>query len=217
MSPYPECDYSCFNDFFKRKIKPEYRPIEQDSKILISPADSKVTYYHIDESTHLKIKNSVYSLADLLQDEHLACEYQGGTCLICRLTVDDYHRYSFIDDGTKETDIYIPGIFHTVNPIANDYYPIYKQNARSYSILHTNNFDDVIHMEVGATMVGKIVNHQLTSFTRGQEKGYFEFGASTIVLFFKKDVVEIDQDIMNNSSKNHETRVLLGEQIGIRK
>lgn len=216
MTPYPSKEYTCFNDFFTRKINPDYRPIHEDKNILIAPADSKCTYYSIDAQTKLTIKNSIYSVADLLQNEALAQEYQGGSCLICRLTVDDYHRYGFIDDGTKEKDVVIPGIFHTVNPIANDYFPIYKQNARSYSLLHTQNFDDVIMMEVGATMVGKIVNHPLTSFTKGQEKGYFEFGASTVVLFFKKDTVQIDQDIIDNSAKNYETRVLFGEKIGLK-
>ena len=129
----------------------------------------------------------MYSLSDLLGNHELAQQYDGGTCLVFRLSVDDYHRYCFIDDGSKEEDVYIKGVFHTVNPIANDYYPIYKQNSRSYSLLHTLHFDDVIYMEVGAMMVGKIVNHSLDSFCRGDEKGYFEFGGSTIVVLLKKD------------------------------
>ena len=112
--------------------------------------------------------------------------------------------------------MFIFQVFHTVNPIANDYYPIYKQNARSYSLLHTDHFDDVVYMEVGAMMVGKICNHQINEFVRGQEKGYFEFGGSTIVVLFKKDVVKIDEDIIQNSSYHHETRVLMGEKIGVR-
>ena len=49
---------------------------------------------------------------------------------------------------------------------------------------------------------------------KGEEKGYFEFGGSTVVLILKKDTVKIDDDIINNSSKNIETRVLLGQTIG---
>lgn len=214
MTPYPQTNYRNFNEFFTRTIHPEFRPIPQDQTILISPADSKLSYYKIDQNTRLTIKNSVYSVADLLQNAELAQQYENGICLICRLTVDDYHRYCFIDDGVKEEDVYIPGIFHTVNPIANDYYPIYKQNARCYAILHTQHFGDVITMEVGATMVGKIVNRPVHSFARGEEKGYFEFGASTVVLFFKKNTVRIDEDIIHNSSHHHETRVLMGEKIG---
>ena len=182
--------------------------------LLIAPADSKLTYYPIHQDTYLTIKDTVYSLSDLLKNQSLAQEYDGGTCLIFRLTVDDYHRYCYIDDGTKEQDIYIPGIFHTVNPIANDYYPIYKMNSREYTVIDSNNFGRMIQMEVGAMMVGKIVNYKHSIATKGEEKGYFEFGGSTVVLILKKDTVKIDDDIINNSSENIETRVLLGQTIG---
>ena len=66
----------------------------------------------------------------------LAKDYVGGYALIFRLTVDDYHRYCYVADGQKEANIFIRGVLHTVNPIANDYYPIYKENSREYSILH---------------------------------------------------------------------------------
>ena len=217
MSQYEKQDYRCYNDFFTRQIKKEARPICHDHYALIAPADSKLTYYRIGEDTKLWIKDTMYSLSDLLGNHELAQQYDGGTCLVFRLSVDDYHRYCFIDDGSKEEDVYIKGVFHTVNPIANDYYPIYKQNSRSYSLLHTLHFDDVIYMEVGAMMVGKIVNHSLDSFCRGDEKGYFEFGGSTIVVLLKKDIVEIDEDIVSHSIHHDETRVLMGEKIGMKK
>lgn len=217
MNQYEKQDYRCYNDFFTRQIKKEARPICQDHHALIAPADSKLTYYRIGEDTKLWIKDTMYSLSDLLGNHELAQQYDGGTCLVFRLSVDDYHRYCFIDDGSKEEDVYIKGVFHTVNPIANDYYPIYRQNSRSYSLLHTLHFDDVIYMEVGAMMVGKIVNHSLDSFCRGDEKGYFEFGGSTIVVLLKKDIVEIDEDIVCHSLQHDETRVLMGEKIGMRK
>lgn len=217
MSQYEKQDYRCYNDFFTRQIKKEARPICHDHYALIAPADSKLTYYRIGEDTKLWIKDTMYSLSDLLGNHELAQQYDGGTCLVFRLSVDDYHRYCFIDDGSKEEDVYIKGVFHTVNPIANDYYPIYKQNSRSYSLLHTLHFDDVIYMEVGAMMVGKIVNHSLDSFCRGDEKGYFEFGGSTIVVLLKKDIVEIDEDIVSHSLQQDETRVLMGEKIGMKK
>lgn len=216
MSQYEERTYHSYNDFFTRRIKEGKRQIDFDQNHLISPADSKLTYYPITQDTLLHIKNTTYTLSDLLQNEELAKQYQGGTCLIFRLTVDDYHRYCFIDSGTKEKDHYIPGIFHTVNPIANDYYPIYKQNSRSYSLLHTDHFDDVIYMEVGAMMVGKICNHQIKHFQRGDEKGYFEFGGSTIVVLLKENIVQIDQDIIEHSKNHHETKVLMGEKIGVK-
>ena len=78
-----------------------------------------------------------------------------------RLCVEDYHRYIYVDDGVKSENVKIPGVLHTVNPVANDSFPIYKENAREFSLLCSENFGTVLMMEVGAMMVGKIENrHQ---------------------------------------------------------
>ena len=131
--------------------------------------------------------------------------------------MDDYHRYCYIADGEKTANIHIPGVLHTVNPIANDVYPIYVQNSREYSLLRTDTFGDVLMMEVGALLVGKIVNHhEASSVRRGQEKGYFQFGGSTVVLLLEKDRVQLDEDIITNSRENCETIVKMGEKIGCR-
>ena len=214
LNLYESQSYHSYNDFFTRTIKDGVRHIDEDESTLIAPCDSKLTVYPIADSLQLKIKNSVYTIEDLLMSPTLADEYRGGLCLVFRLTVDDYHHYHFIDDGTAEKEHFIKGIFHTVNPIASDYYPIYKTNSRAYTVLHTKHFGDVVQMEVGAMMVGKITNLHKQSFKRGEEKGYFEFGGSTVVLFIKKDVVEIDEDILNHSKNDDEVRVLMGERIG---
>lgn len=216
MSEYEEKEYQSYNDFFTRKIKKDKREIDGDDEHLIACADSKVSYYKIDEDTHLMIKDTLYTIEELLDNHVLARKYQNGTCLIFRLSVDDYHRYHYFDDGVTKSYRYIKGKFHTVNPIANDYYPIYKQNSRAYSLLSTKNFGHVVYMEVGAMMVGKIVDHPKESFVRGEEKGYFEFGGSTIVLLFEKDKVVIDEDIVEHSLNHDETKVYLGEKIGVK-
>lgn len=214
MSQYEDKKYKSYNDFFTRKIKPGKRPYDIAASALMAPADSKLTVYHLSRDTLLTIKNSTYRVGDLLDDQKLAQKYENGLCLIFRLAVDDYHRYSYIDNGTVVARRFIPGIFHTVNPIANDHYPIYKRNTREYMVMETENFGKIIQMEVGAMMVGKIVNHDRQSFKKGEEKGYFEFGGSTVVLFFKERTVEIDQDILDNSMQDIETKVKLGETIG---
>lgn len=214
MSQYVDKKYKSYNDFFTRRIKPGQRPIEQDDEILMAPADSKVSYYQIRKDSCFTIKDTPYSLSDLLQDEKLAKEYENGICLVFRLAVDDYHRYSYVDDGVIKARKHIKGVFHTVNPIANDYYPIYKTNSREYSIIESKNFGKMIQMEVGAMMVGKIVNYHHHLATKGHEKGYFKFGGSTVVLIFKENQVVIDQDIVDHSKDMIETKVRLGESIG---
>ncbi len=217
MDDYPKREYLSFNDFFTRKILKNKRPFSKKQNDLISVADSKLLVYEINDKTEMIIKNKKYTLKELLRDKNLAGEYKGGLCLVFRLTVDDYHRYSFVDDGNVIKSKKINGILHTVGPIAFRRYKVFKENQREYSVLNTKNFGKVIQMEVGALMVGKIVNYNIEKFHRGDEKGYFLFGGSTVVLIFKKDIVEIDEDILKNSSVGIETKVKLGETIGKKK
>ena len=215
MSQYEDVTYNSYNEFFSRKIREGARPVDMTPTHFISPADSKLTVLPISEDTRFTLKHTEYSVGSLLQNKDLARNYHGGYAFIFRLTVDDYHRYGYVDDGIKDHNIHIPGKFHTVNPIANDYFPIYKENTREYSILHSKHFGDIVMMEVGALLVGKIVNlHEHATVKRGQEKGYFQFGGSTVVLLTKADKVKVDADILANSMEGIETVVKFGEKIG---
>ena len=215
MSQYEDVEYDSYNAFFSRQIKPQARPMDTDPRHLISPADSKLTVLPITEDLRFTLKHTEYSVASLLKNNKLAARYAGGYAMIFRLCVDDYHRYCYVADGFQSCHFRIPGALHTVNPIANDYFPIYKENTREYSILHTKEFGNILMMEVGALLVGKIVNHTQKCYVkRGQEKGYFQFGGSTVVLLFKKDTVIPDADLLENSAQGYETVVKIGEKVG---
>ena len=214
-SQYVMRRFRSYNDFFTRMVRTEKRPIDFVPEHLISPCDSKLTVYKISRNSIFRIKGSRYRVSDLLNNNFLAKRYCGGYCLIFRLEVDDYHRYCYIDNGSKTDNTFIAGELHTVNPIALARYNIYKRNSREYTVLHTENFGDVVQVEVGAMMVGRIVNHHGESaFFRGQEKGKFEFGGSTIVMLFGKDSIVLDRDILCNSAEGIETVVKYGEKIG---
>jgi phosphatidylserine decarboxylase len=211
---YENKKYSSYNDFFTRKVIESKRPICANKDALISPCDSKLLVYSINKDLTLKIKDSYYSI-DTLVDSKIMKEYNGGYALVFRLSTDNYHRYCYIDSGTKSKNNYIKGVFHTVQPISLKHYNFFKTNSREYTILNTNNFGKVIDIDIGALGVGRIKNHhEEYTFYKGEEKGYFEFGGSTIVLLFKKDIIEIDKDILNNSKENIETIVKYGEKIG---
>ena len=214
MSQFENRQFTSYNDFFTRKILPGKRPYSKDDNVLISPADAKLSCYRIDDKCRVTIKDTSYSLEELLEDKELANEYLNGYWLVLRLTVDDYHRYHYIDDGKIIGNKFINGKFHTVNPIANDYYPIYKQNTRSYTVIESKNFGKMVQMEVGAMMVGRIVNYPKKQCYRGEEKGYFEFGGSTVVILLKENQAIIDEDIVKNTINDKETVVKLGESIG---
>ena len=216
MDIYEECDYSSFNDFFTRKIKPDCRPVPEDLDVLISPCDCLATVYPIQENTTFSIKNTEYTLRSLLRSPRLAKRFRGGYAYVLRLTVEDYHRYLYSVSGKQSKNYHIDGTFHTVNPIANDYIPIYKENSREYTVIRSPEFGDVTQMEVGALLVGKISNHkQSTVVTRGEEKGFFEYGGSTIVVLTQKGRVTPRSDLLTNSKNGYETKVLQAHPLGI--
>ena len=216
MDIYEECDYSSFNDFFTRKIKPDCRPVPEDLDVLISPCDCLATVYPIQENTTFSIKNTEYTLRSLLRSPRLAKRFRGGYAYVLRLTVEDYHRYLYSVSGKQSKNYHIDGTFHTVNPIANDYLPIYKENTREYTVIRSKEFGDVLQMEVGALLVGKISNHkQSTVVTRGEEKGFFEYGGSTIVVLTQQGRVTPRSDLLTNSKNGYETKVLQAHPLGI--
>lgn len=213
LSQYDMSNIKCYNDFFTRKIKDGARIIDLNPQRLISPCDSKLQAFKIDENSIFNIKDSYYKVSDLINNQELAEEYINGYCLIFRLTVDDYHRYCYVDNGVKSSNKHIKGVLHTVNPIALERYNFYKTNSREYTVLETENFGKIVQVEVGALMVGKIKNHhQEYNFSKGEEKGMFLFGGSTIVLLVKGNI-KIDDDILLNTSNNDETVVRYGEGI----
>jgi len=215
LSEYRSVKYKSFNDFFIRGLKDGARPISANPQDVISPCDGKLSAYKIQADNVFHIKKSMYDISSLIKDEELAAEFVGGTCLIFRLMPNDYHRYCFIDDGKIVSWKRIKGVLHTVRPIAFKRYSIYTQNSREYVVLDTKNFGKVIQMEVGALFIGRITNDMgISEFTRGQEKGYFEFGGSTIVMLFQANKVKVDETIYKNTKLNFETVIKMGNVIG---
>ena len=215
MEDYVEQYYNSYNEFFMRQIKKELRPIDESEDTIVSPSDGRVSSYKISDKLVVTIKNSKYTVASLLRNKELAKQYKGGYLVIVRLTVDDYHRYCYPADGCKGKNHHINGILHTVNPIANDYAKIYKENSREYTVIKTKKHGDIIQMEVGALMVGKITNyHQELEVTKGQEKGRFEFGGSSIVLLLDSHKVKIDEELLINTENGYETMFRMGQAIG---
>lgn len=211
-------DFRNFNDFFIRELNDDARPIDMDTDKLISPGDGRLfAYTDISVNDLVQVKDITYSLAELIQDNDIANEYEGGVCLILRLCPTDYHRFHFVDYGTCEKTNFIPGNYYSVNPTALERVAkLYCQNKREWCVFHSENFGDIIHVEVGATCVGSIIQiyKENTPISKGDEKGYFKFGGSTTILFFKPNTIIVDEDILTQSSLGFETKVNMGETIG---
>ena len=208
MSEFEDREYTSFNDFFSRKLKPGKRPIGSG---LIAPADSKLLVYKIDSETKLQIKGRDYTVSEITGRENN--DFSNGLALVFRLCMDDCHRYCFPDNGTVTERFTIKGKLHTVSPLSNGH-KIYQENTRQVSFLETENYGKICFIEVVAILVGKIVDNGLVTFRKGDEKGYFEPGGSTIVMLVNN--VAIDEDIMAQSGQGIETEVKMGERIGER-
>ena len=214
MSDYVKQDYRCFNDFFTRQVKDGARPVNMDPGTLISPCDGYMSAYKISADSEFAIKNSWYNVDDLVGGADVAEDYMNGTCLVLRLGVENYHRYCYIDDGFKSSNRHIQGRYHPVQPIVVRKRPVFIQNTREYCVLYTENFGPVVQIEVGACLVGKIENYrQAGVIHRGEEKGLFRFGGSTIVLLFKEGVLDLPQEVFDDTLRGKEHPVRFGSEI----
>lgn len=215
----PVQDFKTFNEFFVRKLKPESRPINENPDVIVSPADGKVMAFNeFQRMDTFFAKGQEFSLDDFLQSPSLREKYNNGALMIIRLAPVDYHRFHFPADGRISASKLIDGSYYSVSPYAvKGRMKIYWENKREYSVLRTETAGDIVMCEVGATMVGSIIQSYTpeTDVKKGQEKGMFKFGGSTIILLFEKGKVQADNDILENTEKGYETSIKMGERIAV--
>ncbi len=217
MEDYENVDYKNFNDFFIRRFKVGKREFIANESVLPAFAEARYSAYaSLDDSIQFPVKGSLLNINTLLQSEKTAKHFIGGPAFIARLCPVDYHRFHFPDEGKVISSYSVHGKLHSVNPIAlavNE--NIFLRNERQVSILETKNFGLLAYIEVGALCVGRIVQSYSSdqSFSRGEEKGYFLFGGSTVILVGEKGKWLPDADLLERTSNKQESLVLLGEGI----
>ncbi|MCH9626828.1 MAG: Phosphatidylserine decarboxylase proenzyme 2 [Chlamydiales bacterium] len=210
----PLSAYSSFNAFFTRKLKPEARPIGNG---LILPADGRYFFYqNIETCDGFVVKGKKFSLEQILGDRALAHSYASGSMILARLCPTDYHRFHFPCDCTPGPSRLINGPLYSVNPLATrERIDILAENKRMITHLQTKERGEILFIEVGATNVGSI--HQTFTanqpYQKGDEKGFFSFGGSSLILLFQSDQIQIDPSLLTNSSQGIETLCLFGQTI----
>lgn len=215
LSEYAPGPYASFNACFTRQLLPGRRPVDAAPAALIAPCDGALSVYPLREDAVFPVKESSYTLAELLEDSNLAETLRGGWCLVFRLCVQDYHRYVYPDACTHDAPVTLPGVLHTVQPIALAALPVFCRNSRVYTVLDTENFGRMIQMEVGAMLVGRICNlYEDGAHARGAEKGRFEFGGSTVILLLPAGAADIEPALLEHTQQGLETPVKLGQRIG---
>lgn len=213
LSEYESDGFTCFNDCFCRKIKPGMRPFDDDPDAVASPCDGLLSVYKIERGGVYPVKQSKYSVESLLKNIALAEEFWDGYIYIFRLCVNHYHRYHYPVSGSKSCNTRIKGTLHTVRPIALEDGPVFCENSREYTVIDSEDFGRIVQMEVGAMLVGKIYNlHGEKAVEKGEEKGTFLYGGSTVILLTGADVKPAE-DFLKNTKEGFETPVKAGERI----
>jgi len=210
-------EFTSFNDFFYRKLKPSARPIESG---FVSPGDGKlIAFENISDVHHFFVKGRKFILSEFLNDIDIANRYKDASLIILRLAPNDYHRFHFPYSGVPSEVTKIKGSYFSVSPhaLASNFTKVFCENKREFCTLKTADKGAIIIAPVGATMVGSILETYTPNqeVNKGDEMGYFAFGGSTIVMLVAKNNLKIDADILENTKNNMETFVQMGEKIGI--
>lgn len=214
----PQGGFKSFNDFFIRQLNCNARAINREKNIAIMPADGRyMVFADISKMDTFFVKGQKLSLAELLKDKQLVEKYEGGSLVFARLCPTDYHRFHFPFDCIPSEPYLINGYLYSVNPMAlRKNIRILSENKRMLTELKSEEFGDVLFIEVGATSVGSI--HETYTpcapHAKGDEKGFFEFGGSSILLIFQKDKIIFDSDLLEASSQRLEVKALMGESLG---
>jgi phosphatidylserine decarboxylase len=209
-------EFESFNDFFYRKLKNGSRTISE--KEIISPADGKIIAFNsTTEIQDFFIKGKKFNIETYLKNQTLAKEFEGGAMAIIRLAPVDYHRFHFPIEGIAGENIKINGDYFSVSPIAlKSSIEIFMENKREYCIVESDNLGKVVVSEIGATMVGSIEQtyKENQKIQKGDEKGYFKFGGSSVMILFQKNKIKFDEDIIRNTKNGYETYIKMGDGIG---
>ncbi len=213
-------DFGSFNDFFTRKLKKGARPLSPESAIL--PADGRyLVYPDVSEINTFFVKNSRFDVPKLLKGVVKDyAPYKRGGLVIARLAPVDYHRYHFPCDAVPSPAYLVRGFLDSVNPKATKRrIHIFWKNKRRITLLKTEKFGQVIMVEVGATNVGSVQSTYIPSldYAKGDEKGYFAFGGSCILLLFPQSSITFAADLVENTTKGLETYGKMGTALSFSK
>ncbi|HSX12753.1 MAG TPA: archaetidylserine decarboxylase [Rhabdochlamydiaceae bacterium] len=214
----PVSSFNSFNDFFVRKLRMSTRPMNEDIAVAVLPADARYRVYaNIHGSDGYLVKGKKFSLEKLLDNATLAHKYLYGAMVFARLCPVDYHRFHFPCHCVPNESRLINGALFSVNPMAlKRNIDIVTENKRMITELQTKHFGTVLYIEVGATYVGSICQTYTPGqhYAKGDEKGYFEFGGSMLILIFPPFRIQFDQDLLDATQRGIEVKGLLGQSLG---
>ncbi len=210
----PINQYDSFNDFFYRHLKDDVRPFNEDANEICSPADGRVLVYpNADQNTTFPVKGCETRLSELFGET--VQEFNTCDVAVVRLCPADYHRFHFPCSGEVTNQQSLKGQYHSVNPVAlNAVNDVFILNKRDTAIIKNDLFGSVGYVEVGAFGVAGIEQtYTDKTVSKMQEKGYFKFGGSTVVLVFETGKISFCEDLLEKSKEGIETLVKVGQPL----
>ena len=207
-----------FNEFFYRALKKDARPLAVGAQVAILPADGRhLAVPALAATTGFYAKGQQFDLAAFLGEAALAEEFAGGSLLISRLCPVDYHRFHFPVSGVPGAARLINGWLYSVSPIALRQNLAYLwENKRMVTLVESPIFGRVAVVEIGATMVGSILQTFAPGHLvlKGEEKGLFKFGGSCVVTIFQRGKIIFDADLVAQSAQGLEVYAPMGDRLG---
>ncbi len=223
-------DYSSFNDFFTRELKPGARPLADETRNILSPADGTISQIgRVEQGRIFQAKGRHFTARQLLGDNETAARrFEGGHFATVYLSPRDYHRVHMPATGNLLSTTYVPGDLFSVNQVtAENVDGLFARNER-LACLFEGEDGHFASVMVGAMIVAGIetvwsglvethapalVRQEFSpnrhSFGAGEEMGRFILG-STVVLLFEPGRVEWLDDLRPGDS------VRMGQAIGKR-
>ncbi len=202
--------FTSFNDFFTRELKPGARPLADAREFTLSPADGAISQLGpITGGRIIQAKGRDYTVAELLGcGAGEAARFDGGRFMTVYLSPKDYHRVHMPAAGSLVATSYIPGDLFSVNTAtAAGVDRLFARNER-LSCRFDGPDGHFASVMVGAMIVAGIdtvwpnafcthatapVHEDFTgaghSLAAGDEMGRFYLG-STVVLLFEPGRVE---------------------------
>jgi phosphatidylserine decarboxylase len=204
-------DYTHFNAFFTRALRPGSRPLEGGAETIVSPADGTVSAIGVIQSASLlQAKGQHYSLHSLLGEvDARTAAFEDGCFASLYLSPRDYHRVHMPVDGRLCEMIYIPGRLFSVNSATARAVPrLFTRNERLVCLFETA-LGPMALILVGAMLVSgmetvwagpvapphgqamrswRYEGNDAIELSRGEEMGRFNTGSTVIVLFPRASV-----------------------------
>lgn len=149
--------YPTFNAFFTRALKPGARVADPDPRVLLMPADGRISQCgRIENGRIFQAKGHSFTAAELLGDAEAAKPFENGLFATVYLSPKDYHRVHMPWTGTLRETVHVPGRLFSVGTAAVATVPrLFARNERLVCHFDTS-FGPMASVMVGALLVSGV-------------------------------------------------------------